>query len=350
MDATAPPDTWKRSLWQALALLAFLAGGYYVPLLSLAAACLLPLIVCPAFVKGHVWFALALPLAPMAAFIASGGDLYIGLMLPLFAYLCLLTISFCHRRRVSFTLTILLCIGAMIAASLTLALRLGNLLGTPLSLGLADYITGQVDHSLLSGSILYRLTASGFLAVPEAYRNVAGIQFGNYILLNPLLRHELLNMLHLRLQEGFTQWLPTLLMQGSITIGLFTAFFTERVYATRLGGRAAKPLFRTLHLPRREQRFMLVLCILMVLTAFSNHALGALLSTLFYTAFMTIYQLLGAAVMIFLLARRRPERLTLYGIAAALLFIIFPLVLFVLGMADQFIHLRTASLKHQEEE
>ena len=35
---------------------------------------------------------------------------------------------------------------------------------------------------------------------------------------------------------------------------------------------------------------------------------------------------------------------------AALLFLIFPLALFMLGMIDQFMPLRTASFNHQEEE
>ncbi|MEA4999839.1 MAG: hypothetical protein VB087_10675 [Candidatus Limiplasma sp.] len=350
MDVTASPGILKRTLWQAFALLALLAGCYYVPPLALLLAFGLALVVCPAFVRGDAWFALALPLVPAAAFLAGGGDLYLGLMIPLCPYLCLLFIGMRHRRSTSFTGQTLLAVAAVLIAALAMILRLGRLLGSPVALGLAEYMTAQVQNSLASGSILYRLTTVGYLTVPESYRSVAGLQFGDFVLLNPLLQRELVNMLRLRLVEGFAVWLPSLLMQGGIALGLFTAFFTARARAARPGSQGTAPLFRTLHLPRKEQRYMLFLCILVVLTSFSAHPFFSLVCSLAYAAFMAIYQLLGAAVMIFMLSRRHPERIPLYAAIAALLYLLFPLALFLLGMADQFIHFRATSLSQHEEE
>ena len=95
---------------------------------------------------------------------------------------------------------------------------------------------------------------------------------------------------------------------------------------------------------------MMVLCIATVLTSFSAHTFTAQLCMALYAAFSGVYQLLGAAVLVFLLSRNHPARTPLYGTLAAVLYAIFPFALLVLGMADQFMHLRTAGQSHQEEE
>ena len=350
MDVTATPALLKRTLWQAFALLALLAGCYFVPPLALLLAFTLSLAVVPTFIRGDIWFALAAPLAPAIAFIAAHGDLYLGLMIPLFPYLCILLASMPGWRGATFTGKTMLAVAAFLVAALAMLLRLGGMLGNPLAQGVAAFITAKVQTSPASGNILYRLATVGFLTVPETYRNVAGLQLGDYVLLNPLLQRELINMLRLRLSEGFALWVPSLLMQGGLAIGLFTAFFSARASAARPQSREVAPLFRTLYLPRREQRYMLFLCVLVLLTSLSSQPFVSLLCSLAYAAFTAVYQLLGAAVMICMLARRHPERIALYGVLAALLYLAFPLALFLLGMTDQFLHFRTASLiQHKEE-
>ncbi|HNW85730.1 MAG TPA: hypothetical protein PLP25_02775 [Candidatus Limiplasma sp.] len=350
MDATASLGTWKRYLGHALAFAALLGCAYFFPPLAFVFAFTLPLAVCPMIVEGDVWFALALPVAPAAALILGGGDAVIGVLLMVFPYLCLLTVSVKQRWRLSFIGEILVCAGAFALSAMGMLLRLSELLGAPLFSGLAEYAVQTIQSSALSGNLLYRLTQLGFLTVPEAYSQTTGIQFGGMIWLNPALQRELMNMLRLRLIEGLTQWIPSLLVQGAVILGLFTTLSTERTRARRAEGTRIVPAFTLLRLSRREQGFMLMLCIGTALTSLTDNGVTSLVCALMYAAFTTVYQLLGAAVMVFSLTRRHPERKTLYGVFAAILYLIFPVALFLLGVVDQFVNLRAFSIHHQDQE
>ena len=350
MEATAAQGAWKKVLWQGMTVAALLGCAYLFPPLAFLAAFALPLWVCPAFAKGDIGLALVLPLAPTAACLMNAYDPMLTLCIPVASYLCLLGHTLAKRQRFSFTAEGLLYTVSIIVAALLMLLQIGSSLGGPLFSGLSERLVQRVQGSLLSGNILYALASVGFLPMPEAYRNAAGLQLGNILLLNPFLHIEFINMLRLRLTEELQLLIPTLLMQGSILCGFFSALRSERAQAKKTGNPQAAPVFRSLQLPRREQQYMLVLCIGTVLTSFSNQPLISLLCTLMYSAFATVFQLLGAAVLVYRLARRHPRRITLYGALAALLFLVFPLALFMLGMIDQFLPLRTASFNHQEEE
>ena len=95
---------------------------------------------------------------------------------------------------------------------------------------------------------------------------------------------------------------------------------------------------------------MLALCIGTLLTSFTDNSVTALLCALLYAAFTTVYQLLGAAVMVFTLSRRHPERKPLYAVLAGTLYLLFPVALFLLGVVDQFVNLRAFSIHHQDQE
>lgn len=353
MDATAAVGAWKKTAWQALALAALFALCYFWPLLAFGLMFLLPLAVCPAFSRGEFWFALGLPIVPLAACALAGFPLADALLTLLPSAMALAALQTARLSRADFTRITLLCIAAYLLAALAVLMRLRLQLGGELFSGMAAYAVSRVEGSVWSGNILYRLAAMGYLSIPESFRSVAGLPVGDYILLNPLLQRELVNMLRLRLHEDLALLVPQLLMQGALVLGLFTALRTARELARKDGKAAAVPLFRTLHLPRREQRYMLLLCVGIVLTSFSDSAFLSLLCTLMYAAFSGVYQLLGAAAMLYLLSRNHPQRAPVYGVLAAALYALFPLALFILGMADQFLHLRASGThpqEHQEEE
>jgi len=350
MDATVTLGTWKRYLSHMITFGVLLGCAYLLPPLAFIVALSLSLIVCPAFSDGDTWYALALPLAPAIGFFISGGDAYFSLLLTMFPYLCLLVVAAKQRWRMTFLMEILLCTGAFLLSALGMLMRLSELLGGPLFQSLSQYVVDSIRSSLFGGSVLYRLTQFGFLTVPDAYRNSAGFQLGDFVLLNPSLQKELLNMLRLRLNEGFSQWIPSVLMQGSIILGLFTAIGTERARARKAGAHQPMPSFTLLRLSRREQGFMLALCICVVLASFSSNAITSLVYALMYAAFLAVYQLLGAAIMIFMLARRHPERKVLYGILATIIYLIFPVALFLLGVVDQFINFRTSGIQPKDQD
>ncbi len=350
MDVTATQGAWKRNLWRGVAFAALGSCAYLyaplAPLLSLA----LPLVVCPAYAQGHVWFALALPVAPAAAWLLGGGDWVQALLLPLCAYLCLLVLSQIRRRRLSFHTEVAAYAAAFVLGALGMLARLGMALGGALFPQLSEAVISALQRSVLGGSVLYKLVALGVLTIPEAYVGTTTIQLGNMVLMDPDLQRELFNMLRLRLTEGFAEWIPTLLMQGGILVGLWAALATTRVRARLNPSSAPAPTFRGLSLSRTEQGYMLLLCIVTLLTGLSDDSFLSLLSTLTYSCFAAVYRLLGAAVVLTLLSRRRPQRIALYGLFAAFLYLVVPFVLFLLGVADQFMHLRGEDPQKKEEE
>jgi len=348
MDATAIPGAWKKPLWQGLAIAALWGLAYMFAPLAPFLALALPLFVCPAFAQGRAWFALLMPLAPATAYFAAGGDTALSLLIPLCPYLCLLVQALGRRYRLDLHAETAAYAAAFAAGAVGMLLRLGVMLGGPLFTQLADTAVNAVQQSVTGGNLLYKLVSLGYLTVPDAYADTAAIQLGNLILIAPSLRRELLNMLRLRLTEGLTGWIPSLLVQGAILVGLFSALRTERVRARKAGD--APPRFAALRLTRGEQGAMLVLCVATLLTAFSDDAFLSLLSSLTYAGFSTVYQLLGAAVLITLLSARHPERAALYGLIAALLYLVFSVGLFMLGVVDQSIHLRDAGPNMPKEE
>jgi hypothetical protein len=231
--------------------------------------------------------------------------------------------------------------------ALAFVLVLALALGTAVTAG-ASFADVPADYEYADEIDV--LAALGVLTIPDAYAGTTTIQLGNMVLMDPGLQRELFNMLRLRLTEGFAEWIPTVLMQGGVLVGLWTALVTARVRARQNPSAAPAPTFRELSLTRAEQGYMLLICIATLLTGLSADSFLSLLSTLTYSCFAAVYRLLGAAVVLTLLSRRRPERIALYGLFAAFLYLVVPFVLFLLGVADQFMHLRGEDPQKKEEE
>lgn len=351
MDEIRPaPLVLRRIIPAVLGMLALAVALAILPVLALPAGLLLPLVCCYLYGRGLMAVAFVLPLAPAAAFAYGGGDATLALLLLALPYLCLAAVLLARRLRWSFTTKTVLCIAAYLAIGLGMAAQVRHMLGVSLFSGLSGYAVAKLGASAQAGNLLYRLASFGYLAVPEGLRDVAGLQLGGYVLLNPVLQRELLNMLRLRLTESLYVWLPTLLVQGALILGLFAALLEGRGQAHAAANAAQAPLFRTLHLPRREQRYMLLLCIGTVLASFSSQSYAVLLCAVLYAAFSGVYQLLGAAVLIYQLGAKHPARAPLYGTLAAVLYAVFPLALFLLGLMDQFMRLRAPTQPQHKEE
>ena len=350
MDAAAIPGAWKKTLWQALALAPLLLAAYLWPALAVPFSLLLPLVVCPAMAGGALTFALALPCVLAGVCWLGGASVKVVLLLPLAPYLCLLSTSQRYRRQFTFEGRALACTAAVALEGLALLLALKAALGGPVFTALPDALVAQLTDAPWTGALLYRLVNLGVLPLPDAYANTAALQLGNLVWLNPLLQSELLNMLRLRLADTLTLWVPMVLVQGSMLVGMFTALTTERAHARHMNDPAGAPLFRTLRLPRTAQGYVLVLCLGALLASLSDDPFLTLLGMLLYAAFMGVVQLLGAATLVALGAKAHPKRIVLYGVLAAALFALFPIALFLLGVADQLLNLRAAGRNHQEEE
>ena len=210
-----------------------------------------------------------------------------------------------------------------------------------------DAIVAWLGDSAYAGSILYRLVSAGFLSAPTSAQGVGAIQLGGFIFLNPTLQDELLKMLRLRLNELLASMIPSLMVQIGIVCGLFTALNAARAGA---GGERVAPSFLTLQLPKAYRGYVLFLAIVSLLTGFATNSVAGIVCTLTYTAFVTVYRLLGAAVLMFLLGRKSARRRPLHALLAAALYLLAPVILFILGVADQFLHLRAVTLYNSKED
>ena len=342
MDATATLGLWKKTTWLSAAFVALCVGVYFAPPAAFFFAFALPMLLCPAFAQGRAWVAMGFSLAPALGYLLGGGDPVYGTVLALVPSLCLLITYGKRRWHWDFITGVGWLVAVFLGGALGIAARLSDQLGGPLFSSLSQTAVDAAAGSPYVGNILYRLTSMGFLDVPDSYRTAAMLQVGDLVWINPPLQRELLNMLRLRLFENFSQWIPMLLMQGALLLGLFTALATERARVRQAPAGSQCPSFRKLKLSRREQGYMLFLCLGTAVTSFSQDAFWSLLCLLMYSAFAAVFQLTGASVFLDTLSRRRPQRLWLYGLLAAALYLLFPLALFLLGVIDQFIDLRQA--------
>jgi len=350
MYATAIQGTWKKPLFSGLALAALWGCAYLLGPLAPFLALALPLVVCPAFAQGRTWLAMALPFVPMSAYWAGGGELTLGLLILLCPGLCLLVQLLSRRYRLSLHAEAALFAAAFAAGALGMLARVSAMLGGTLFSQLAEAVIAYIKQSVSGGSILYKLVSVGYLTVPDAYANTTALQLGNLIVLAPALQRELLNMLRLRLTEGFASYIPSLLVQGAVLTGLFAAMRAARARSLAHPGEAPPPRFAAFKLTRGEQGAMLILCVITLLTAFSANSFFSLLSSLTYAGFAAVYQLVGAAVLVAVLSARKPGGMALYGGLAAVLYLVFPIGLLMLGLVDQFAHLRDGGPKMPKEE
>ena len=74
MDATATLSLWKKFFWPALMFAALFLCSSAMPPTAILLALTLPLLAGPLYAHGDIWLALSLPLAPMIAYLAGGGD------------------------------------------------------------------------------------------------------------------------------------------------------------------------------------------------------------------------------------------------------------------------------------
>lgn len=354
------PQRWQ--ITTQLVGLALCVGGMLVfPVLCLPLCLLIPLFSCPLIGLKQQWAVfLALP-APTLISLLNGFDaLYSASLFLLCGLPAALAEHLRSTRKAGAALAFLYYICAYAAALLAVAACAARLFGGGLADGLSDLLTASVRSSPNAGATLYQLAASGVIGVPKAYQNAGALSF----MLDPVLARQLLLSLRLSLNLAFHQILPSLFVQSCILGGVFTALRVQRLNHSYLlvDGQppaaesadrvqiAVSPGFSMLQLPPslRWPTALMALCAL--LFSLSPSALVQQLSLLFYTAFLCVYELIGAAVMVCLLSARHPDRKGLFGLLAAVVYLVFPVALFLIGVLDPILHFRSKTLFQQEEE
>ena len=357
---------WKRRGLLFVYMAVLLGCVLLAPLLSVPMAFLMPLLACPVQVSLGLPFGLLLPLAPCAGLLLAGADLQLSLLLLPCTYLCLWVVRLIRSNRASVSSIFLFLCLVLLGTQALWWMRLGRLLGGDLFPDLAEKTVESISRLPNSGSALFQMVNMGLLPLPAQFQNTAGYRLGDLVLLDPLLRDELLNALRFQLESTFRQGLPSLVVQSSLAVSLFTVLRTLRESSKQnpqpitLTFRSKDqevsrqvlpyPTFRTLRLPQAFRGYVLLLVAGSLVLGLMEGPVPALMSSLMMAAFSAVYQLLGAAVVVFFISMKHSSRLRIAALLTVVLYLTFPTLLFMLGLADQFLNLRAIVPFYQEED
>jgi hypothetical protein len=227
---------------------------------------------------------------------------------------------------------------------------------------LAEWATGWVMKHPQRTQLLYQAMSSGLLPVPEGFSNFTLLT----LTINPVFLHQLELEMHARFLSLIRTSIPSLVVEGGMIIGLFTALRVQKLRnAYLLVDRenpqkvriALTPSFSMLRIPK-GWNWKLLLFLIFYLLFYGSGGVLSTMAVLLRNAFETLYQLQGAAVICAWLMRQDEDRRTLAGIAAAALYLLVPMALFIIGCFHYLFPSRTQTEddnndereKHEEEE
>ena len=331
-----------------ISLAALCVAMLVLPGLCLPLSLLTPLLGCPLVRRREEPVAWAAAAMPLLASLLAGDPAVYAVSLALVGLLPLAFTRFAPpAARVG--LGGMLCYVGCIALSLiAVALSATLWLGAPLWQTLSARLCARVEGSERAGEWLLRLAAAGLLRLPKGY----GSGFARAI--PAAFTKQMALSLQLSLQRLLQGGLPALWVQLSLLVGLFTCLRVSRfcdcfviVETVSPGERRARvsapPGFGQWALPRALRSPVLSIGVLSLGLMLFGGDYAATLGQLGYTLFETAFMLNGAAVVVGLGAARDEDRKALWGLLAAALYLIAPLLLFLLGAADQGIHFRKRS-------
>ena len=330
----------------------------FLPAVCLPVALVMPLLACPLFGQERgTWIACLSAVAPCACSMLNGYDALYSLSLASVGVLTLAATARVNAKRMPVRAAIAQFVFAYAAALLMALLAASRALGGNISTGLADAAETWVLSGDQPGLTLYRLATYGLVGVPDSYQNASLMAF---VFDSSLIRQMTLS-LRLTVTQYARAFLPSLFMQAVLIGGLFCALRVTRINGSllvvkQLGLKTSDrvtlveepPGFGALDLAGRE-RWTLMFMGLAGLMLLSGGSLAQTLGLLFYAAFQTVYQLLGAAALVGALTMRRPEHKALIGVGAAIVYAVAPVALLMAGIMDSFLHIRTRRKPNEEE-
>ena len=300
----------KRAEWTAMLIgLAILCAAMFaVPALCVPLAVAAPLLACPLAGRKEEAAAWLSAAVPTAASLIAGYDTFYALSLLLIGALPLLITRLIPIKKRPGAIGMLMFISAM-AVSLTVVLAMAaRMLGGPLQYSLAQAFVNWVEHSENKQMILRQLAVNGLISIPEGYtaQGLTGVLMENAY------SQQMLMSLRLTMEMLLVQYLPSLMVQSCVVVGLFISLRLERVSGVLLIVESrtaadkhtrvvAPPSFRMLAMPRAVYGTMLALALTALLAMTSSGDFVNVVGQLCYAVFQTAFCLLGAAVMVFLI-------------------------------------------------
>lgn len=333
----------KRAEWTAMVIglvllcAAMLALPVLCPLLALA----VPLLACPLVRRREETVAWVAAAVPTVSALMAGYDALFAASLLLIGVLPLLITRLVPVTQRAGARGMLMYMSAT-AFSLTMVLAMAtHMLGGPLPYTLAEAYVQWVDGSMNKQVILRLYAANGRISALEGIRPLMEAAYSRQLLLS----------LRLTAENLLVRQLPLLLVKASIIVGLFTSLRLERtngvvlVVETRTACDKrtriiAPPGFRMLSLPRPLPVWLILLIATAVILLLTPGSFAQTMLVLCNGTVETLLCLQGAAVMVFLNTRTDPDRKTLAGLLAATVYLLAPVVLWLIGIADLMFHFR----------
>ena len=342
-----------------LAVLA--AACFVIPECCALFAAVIPVIACPLVMHRQepvCWAAAAAPAA--AAFVTLGGNermlpYVLSLLLP--GMLPMLITRLVPMPRRMGPRGFLWYISAAAVSLTAVAAGAGYLLEGPLQTVIADNLTERIGASPQAGLILYRLAASGLVSIPENFPRSEILLH----VLEPLMVRQMLLSFHLTVEMLLGNALPSLMVQGVLLTGLFTALRLERMNGVVLmvGSDPQKPSekktivavppgFAMLAMPGHLRMALLVMAFASAVLMGSAGALENTVGLLMYHTFTVCFQLQGAAAASGMVLLKHPEKRILIGVLTAAVYVMAPMALFLIGVTDQVFHYRTKRVRETD--
>lgn len=321
-----------------------------VPILCLPVAMIMPLFSCPLVRGKEQWTAYSTaPLPALSALLYGGHPVYAGGVLLAALLPVVITAALGKERTGTPTVFFIYTMCAAAAAAVALSgIRAGSGLALP-ELAAKHVVSFVMEHPKRA-QLLYQAMAAKLLPIPAGYNNITIFT----LLFDPVFLNELKQALTTRVEELVNGYLPALLANGSIILGLFTGLRVQRLRnAVLIVNKdnpqkicvAVTPGFSMLRIPNSWHP-VLLLFMLIRYFALSTKGIFPVMAMLCYYTFETVYQLQGAAVLCDRLIKKDSDRRIFAGIAAAALYVLVPFVLFIIGCFDRLFSFR----RHTEDD
>jgi len=318
-----------------------------LPPLCAPLALALPLLACPLMGQKEepmAWVAAAMP---AVSSLMEGYEVFYSLSLVLLGGLPMAVSKWLPLKKRASPQGLLWYIGAVAAALTVVTAAASQMLGGPLWQQLTGQFVERVRQSDQAGLILYRFAAAGLVSLPEGFA-------GSNVLMHvfePLVIREMLLSLRLTTESLLRDLLPGFFVQACLIVGVFTGLRECRLHTVVLvleddnsGQKKARvqmpPGFGMLSLPKSMRGPLMLMAVLSLVLMLWDDPVTLTVAQLCYSTFEAIFTLAGAAVVVGLFSRKNPQRKTLYGVLTAALYLVMPLVLFVVGVMDQTFHFR----------
>lgn len=367
MQATATQPSWKQIGMLLIVTALLLAAALSVPWLCFPVALVLPLLLVPLAQSSYLAFlfgALIIGI-PSVALVSLSSDITLAFCLAAIPLLNFFLSHILARHRQPLGSAILWHTAATLVGQLLWWWRVGILLGGNLFMGLADFLTRTLAAHPNGDALLFGLCQYGALSLPESVHPIAYF-FGSAVFNDSALRAETLNAFHFFVYSLGRQLIPSLTVQLSLIIGLFTALQTAHFGlafrskpALSFTPQKGRPMvhkagqletFSSLRLSRSTQGYLLALALSSLIFLRTGGDFLTMVGTTMLTAVTTVYSLLGASVLLYLLTKDYLKRTGFGAGLVVMLYLLFPTLLTLLGLFDQFVNLRIITPYHQEED